>query len=223
MKYWFGLRKKRSKSRGASDFEVEGVKKSNMRTCYLIDYENVQDNGLKGAEYISSKDSVHLFYSINAPYARIASISCLHKARLYYHNVPVGKQSLDMNLVAHLGYLSHKNKGKDVLYVIISQDKGFDHVIRYWKDEMGVIITRRECIGIKTEKEKSDERAVKMQDVQKTLAGAKIDNAVVNGVASVVAKNYTLKKRKRIIYLTLLTQYGRKDGLQLYNLIKRLL
>ena len=62
-----------------------------------------------------------------------------------------------------------------------------------------------------------------MQDVQKTLAGAKIDNAVVNGVASVVAKNYTLKKRKRIIYLTLLTQYGRKDGLQLYNLIKRLL
>lgn len=223
MKYWSGLRKKRSKSRGASDFEVEGVKKSNMRTCYLIDYENVLNNGLKGAEYVSAKDSVHLFYSVNAPYARIRSLSFLHKAKLYYHNVPVGKQSLDMNLVAHLGYLSHKNKDRKVLYVIISKDKGFDRVIQYWKDEMGIVITRRECIEIKTEKDKPDEKSEMNLKVQKVLANAKTGNDVINGVASIVSQNYTLKKHKRVIYLTLLSKYGMKKGLQYYKLVKDLL
>jgi len=194
-----------------------------MRTCYLIDYENVQDNGLQGAEFLSSKDSVHLFYSVNAPYAKIKSLSFLHKANLYYHNVPVGKQSLDMNLVAHLGYLSHKNKGKNVIYVIISRDKGFDHVIKYWKDEIGVLITRRECIEIKTEREKAAEKTEKMQTIRKLLANEKLDNDIINGAAFIVSDNYLAKRRKKVIYLTLLSQYGREEGIRIYNVIKHLL
>ena len=60
-------------------------------------------------------------------------------------------------------------------------------------------------------------------EVQQVLAQAKVDNDLVNGVASVVAKNFNMKKRKQVIYLTLLSRYGRESGLQSYNLIKHLL
>ena len=60
-------------------------------------------------------------------------------------------------------------------------------------------------------------------DVQQVLAKEKVKGEFVNGVASIVSKNYKMTNRKQVIYLTLLSRYGKQDGLHLYNLIKHLL
>lgn len=197
-----------------------------MKSYYLIDYENVHDNGFKGVDQLTGKELVHVFSSVNAPYINITSLSSL-KCKLNFHKVPAGKESLDMCLSSYLGYLIHKNKGKKAIYIIISQDRGYDRVIKYWKEANGVVIGRRSSFEIQLKEEKQiivPNKKMKINlEVQQVLAQAKVDNDLVNGVASVVAKNFNMKKRKQVIYLTLLSRYGRESGLQSYNLIKHLL
>ena len=198
-----------------------------IKTFYLIDYENVHDSGFKGSGQLTGKEHVHIFSSANAPYVNISSLSSL-KGKFYFHKVPAGKESLDMNLVSFLGYLIHKNKGKKVIYIIISQDRGYDKVIQYWKEEKGVVIARGSCFEIEiNSKEKQPNcpnKKMKVNlDVQQVLAKEKVKGEFVNGVASIVSKNYKMTNRKQVIYLTLLSRYGKQDGLHLYNLIKHLL
>ena len=198
-----------------------------IKTFYLIDYENVHDSGFKGADHLSGKEHVHIFSSANAPYINISSLASL-KGKFYFHNVPAGKESLDMNLVSYLGYLIHKNRSKKVIYIIISQDRGYDKVIQYWKKEKGVVIARRNSFEMETKPEEKQincpNKKMKINlDVQQVLAKEKVKGEFVNGVASVVAKNYEINNRKQVIYLTLLSRYGKQDGLRLYSLIKHLL
>ena len=196
-----------------------------MKTYFLVDYENVHDNGFKGAEQLSGKECVHVFSTANAPYININALSSL-KGKLDIHKVPAGKESLDRCLVSYLGYLIHKNKNKKVIYIIISQDRGYDRVINFWKEEKGVVISRRTSFEIKVEKKPKAEPRQKMllnSNVQKALAKAKVESYIVNGVASIVAKNFDVKKRKQVIYLAILSEYGREKGLRAYNLIKHLL
>ena len=198
-----------------------------MKTYYLIDYENVHNNGFKGADQLTGKEHIHIFSSANAPYVNISSLSSL-SGKFYFHKVPAGKESLDMNLVSFLGYLISKNKGREVIYLIHSQDRGYDKVIQYWEEEKGVVIARRNSFEIKTKPEEKQincpNKKMKINlDVQQVLAKEKIKGEFVNGVASAVAKNYEINNRKQVIYLTLLSRYGKQDGLHLYNLIKHLL
>lgn len=197
-----------------------------MKTYYLIDYENVHDNGFRGAEQLSGKEHIHIFSSANAPNIKINSLTGLN-GKLRFHKVPAGKESLDRCLVSYLGYLIHKNKEKKAIYIIVSQDRGYDRVINWWKEAKDVVIGRRNCFEIKVEeKQKVVPANKKMRiaiDVQQALAKAKVENHFVNGVASVVAKNFDAKNRKQVIYWTLLSKYGREDGLRLYNMIKHLL
>lgn len=196
-----------------------------MKTYFLVDYENVHDNGFKGAEQLSGKECVHIFSTANAPYININALSSL-KGKLDIHKVPAGKEALDMCLVSYLGYLIRKNKREKAIYIIISQDRGYDRVINFWKAEKGVVVGRRSSFEIKVEKKPKAEPSQKMllnSSVQKALAKAKVESCIVNGVASIVAKNFDVKKRKQVIYLGILSEYGREKGLRAYNLIKHLL
>ena len=99
-------------------------------------------------------------------------------------------------------------------------------MINFWKEEKGVVISRRTSFEIKVDKKQKAEPSQKMQlnsSVQKALAKAKVESCIVNGVASIVAKNFDVKKRKQVVYLAILSAYGREKGLRAYNLIKHLL
>ena len=198
-----------------------------IKTYYLIDFENVHDSGFKGADLLCGKEHIHIFSTANAPYVNLSSLSSLN-GKFHFHKVPAGKESLDLNLVSYLGYLLHKNRAKKVIYIIVSQDRGYDKVIQYWREAKGIVIARRSSFAIETRHEEKQihcaNKKMKINlDVQHVLAKENIAVELVNGVASVVSQNYAEDKRKQIIYLTLLSKYGQKDGLQLYNLIKHLL
>ncbi len=112
-----------------------------METYYLIDFENVHNDGIVNIENVTKSDHVHIFSTQNATNIR-QDIFWLNRD-IKSHLVPTRKQSLDMHLVSYLGYLLGIN-GKDCSYVIISKDKDYDNIVKFWKEEGYPNVSRKE-------------------------------------------------------------------------------
>lgn len=84
---------------------------NNTMDIYLIDYENVNNNGLTGIELIKSSE-VHIFYSESSnkssPQIKYTfkEVEALQKAnvKIYFHETNKGKNSLDFQLCSYLGF-----------------------------------------------------------------------------------------------------------------------
>ena len=51
-----------------------------------------------------------------------------------------------MHLVSYLGYLLGIHKGKQYSYVIISKDKDYDNIIKFWQEKDFKNISRKQKI-----------------------------------------------------------------------------
>ena len=108
---------------------------------YLIDFENVHSDGLKGIEQLERKDECYIFYS---EHAGVLTFN-MHKkitesrAKIYYVEAQVGmKNALDFQLVSYLGYMLREKP--EETYCLISNDKAFELVSKFWQ-EKGVSVT----------------------------------------------------------------------------------
>ncbi len=99
---------------------------------YLVDYENVYIEGLKGLEQLGEEDSLHIFYTQNrcgltfGLYERLTQC----KAQVHLNEVSVSlksgdtvKNALDIQLMMFTGYLIGTQQSPQVY--IISKDKDF--------------------------------------------------------------------------------------------------
>lgn len=108
---------------------------------YLVDFENVRNEGLVGIQNLKSTDEVLIFYTINANSIEIDMIIDI-KAKLRFIKVECGTpNALDFQLVAHLFYNVDKRKR----YVIVALDKGYDVVVRR-AGELGCKVSRKGSI-----------------------------------------------------------------------------
>ncbi len=104
-------------------------------TVYLVDFENVRSEGLKGVEELTSEDKVVIFYSKNADAITFDVHTLLSKSPAEietYRILRGGHNSLDFQLSTYLGYLVMENSFKEI--VIISKDKGFLCVTNFWEE-----------------------------------------------------------------------------------------
>ncbi len=115
-----------------------------METFYLIDFENVHNEGLENIDSLSKNDHVHIFSTENALNIRM-DIVFSKGIDIQGHLVPVRKQSLDMHLVSYLGHLLAIH-GKQCAYVIVSKDTDYDNIIKFWKEEGYANISRKQVI-----------------------------------------------------------------------------
>ncbi len=96
---------------------------------YYVDYENVKNLGIEGIDEICSKDIVNIFYSVHADSISLEMVdkvlACKGKIKL--RKVTTGyPNALDFKLItALLCEIKSKND-----YVIISNDKGYDEMIK---------------------------------------------------------------------------------------------
>ena len=102
--------------------------------AYLIDFENVGNEGLKGIELLEKEDSVHIFYNeavsrLTFPMAE-KIFRCKAQVRFFAASVG-GNNALDFQLSSWLGYLYAQNR--EEIYNIISRDKGFLHAAEFWR------------------------------------------------------------------------------------------
>lgn len=112
-----------------------------MPTYYLIDFENVGNDGIKNISSLTGNDHVHIFSTEKAPNIRM-DLVFRKNVDVNGHIVPIRKQSLDMHLVTYLGHLMGVH-GKECKYVIVSKDTDYDNIIDFWKQEGYPNITRQ--------------------------------------------------------------------------------
>lgn len=102
-------------------------------TVYLVDFENVRSEGLRGVENLSEDDKVVIFYSVNADAITFDVHVLLSRSRAEIETFRIlrgGRNSLDFQLSTYLGYLVMENRYRDI--VIVSQDKGFLCAASFW-------------------------------------------------------------------------------------------
>ncbi|MGN0034466.1 MAG: PIN domain-containing protein [Coriobacteriales bacterium] len=102
---------------------------------YLIDFENVQGNGLRGLDSLGSQDKVFIFYSTNADKITFDLHRRLNEteAQIEYVCVKVGhKNALDFQLATYLGYLVANHA--DEHYFLVTKDNGFEAIATFWQD-----------------------------------------------------------------------------------------
>lgn len=184
----------------------EGVQlMSIMETYYLIDLENVHEEGLSGYDKLRDYDQIHIFSTDNSLSKNLPLYSIVHP-------VPVGAQSLDKHLIAYLGLLMGRNINNQCKYVIVSKDTGYDSIISFLKKEGASEIIRQTNIGsclqnntmskaiaIKSSNTTNNDNKATVTSQQKTQLNAKIQRAVsnagykqptINEVAAIVVKHY---------------------------------
>lgn len=205
-----------------------------VETYYLIDFENVKEDGLSCSAKLGSHDHVHIFSTENTPKISFKTLSAFNSTEVCSHIVPAGKQSLDMHLVSYLGYLIGKKGGNQCKYVIVSNDGDYNNIITFMKKEGSAKIVRQASIGPVPKKEPAQTPTAKSSnttntssklnnEIQEILSKASFNNEIISYVASSCAKHYNGKNAKQTIYKAIVAKYGQKQGLNIYNHIKRVL
>lgn len=187
------------------------------QTYYLIDYENVNEIGLAGAENLLQGDHVHLFTSKNALKINIEMLVNFNSTQLLCHIVPANKQSVDMNIASYLGYLIAKTDPAKSEYVIISKDTGYDNVISFWASQLNIFISRRDSIKA------SEANKIPVTEIIKKLEAESLDSDIIKFVCNLVMNHRTEKNGKQTIYLSIVKKYGQQNGQKVYNYIKKLI
>ena len=82
--------------------------------------------------------------------------------------VPAGKQSADIHIASYLGYLAGKYSEDKCEIVIVSQDTDYDNVIKFWKKQAGIKITRRQKIQQQPQKIQQPQKVQQTQQPKKT-------------------------------------------------------
>lgn len=179
---------------------------------YLIDYENVKCDGLNGITKLTKDDKVIIFYSDNADKLTFG----LHKrineavADISYIKVEVGmKNALDFQLVSYLGYLIAQDLNNT--YHIISNDAGFNSVVKFWLKRKVTIDVATDLFGqSNTQKQK-----LLMNQITEVLP----DKEEVKEVYQFIQKY----KTKQGLNNALVKRYESKNAGRIYQAIKPLI
>lgn len=105
-----------------------------MKRSYLIDSENINEIWVELLEALEEKDDILVFYtdkSAHMGYDRIIRLMEQKKGTLKWIKCFGGQNALDFQLVTELGYRISQEPKKE--YVIVSNDTGYDVVVRYWE------------------------------------------------------------------------------------------
>ena len=114
------------------------TKTESVRNYYLVDYENVKNQGLNGIQDLKGDNVICIFYSRNAPgnftldlHRQISEAN----AEIVYLKVEVGtKNALDFQLASYLGKIIAENNGRPCNYFIVSNDRGYLSLVPFWHE-----------------------------------------------------------------------------------------
>lgn len=113
---------------------------------YLIDTENIGRKLLQELDKLRDIDKAIIFESdksFRLSFKEILNIDNSKISVIETHNS--AKNAMDFMIVSTLGHLVTVNKDK--IYIIVSNDTGFDEVVNFWKFQ-GLYVRRHTDIGI---------------------------------------------------------------------------
>lgn len=118
-----------------------------MKKVYLVDSENVGDVWVPLLVSAKEEEEVVVFYTQRSPHMNYENVRMLKETdkEAAFIKCFEGNNALDFQLVSELGY--HLCKEPDCDYIIVSNDTGFDAVVKYWTAK-GMPVSRlsgKEC------------------------------------------------------------------------------
>lgn len=104
-----------------------------MNTVYLIDSENVNDAWVELLPVLDCEDKIIVFYTDKSPHMCYQNVITLlnNEKKIEFIKCFEGNNALDFQLVTELGYMLCDEPENS--YVIVSNDTGFDAIVKYWK------------------------------------------------------------------------------------------
>ena len=98
---------------------------------YLIDFENVHEEGFASLGRLGDRDAVYCFFTKNVAKISMAALAGMRSGQLHFIEAESGKQSLDLALVSYLGYLIGTVPNEQC-YEIVRNDNGFSKAADFW-------------------------------------------------------------------------------------------
>lgn len=176
---------------------------------YLVDFENVNGDGLVGIDKLHSTDVVTIFYSKNAASITFETHQALNasSAEIDYLKVESGtKNALDFQLVSYLGFLMAKEPND--AYYLVTKDNGYKAVVDFWTH-----VGKRVSLVANLEKTTLEEEN---NEIRNVLRGTLPDRKDQDLVLQYVEKY----KTKMGLNNALQKNFDSKRGGEIYKLLK---
>ena len=209
---------------------------------FLIDYENVRNAGMRGVKYLQASDYIIIFYSGAAQAMETRYLNAIRNSGCTFETcrlVKTRKNGLDFYIATRLGELF--GSGYQGSAVIISCDEGFQSLREYWQSRSQpprrVFINESIERGIISANENDERTAaireqLKGQDIGEFFTAYQENQKLwdlLNRAFADTAFSQRIDemmdilnggKTARRIYLDTLRRFGRRDGLEIYDILK---
>lgn len=213
----------------------------------LVDYENVfLTDGLKGAEYLTEKDTLLIFYSKCCEKIRAEYIEVIEQSKCTFRTCKlarVGKNALDFYIAAECGCLVSAGEHQ---ICIISKDKGFFAVKDFFRiqteqnavtvcvaptiekalselvssedvERKQIILEKMQLLNIDAEQARIREHQMFLNKIVKAFEGTVYEKKIDTIIKLIEERNV---KDSRFLYTGSLHEFGREDGRAIYRILK---
>ena len=204
---------------------------------YLIDYENINQQGLIGGDALTKDDKVIIFYSSQKIGKDMSTYISLDCEISYVKLKKVGKNGLDFYIATMVGDILGKNKDEEIS--IISKDTGYEAIRDFTKIMYGVdisiasnIITgkyllsksQKNALIIGVHKGEEEVGIKEFQNIRKNKV-ERHKNMELNDICKLVVNKdllniYNSSKTSMELYNKLLHNFGKKEGHRIYTCLK---
>lgn len=209
---------------------------------FLIDYENVNYAGLEGTEFLEKGDTVSFFYSDKCDKIISYRMKDIEKSGCAFEICKlrnVRKNGLDFYIASKVGEIFATDSNAKI--AIISADNGFHAVLDYWRPRLSVQNQLVKCKTIARALISVNGEAARKLLVNENMAVLELPalfakyeerKRIVTGITglfagteyepliSQIADLVTSSDKPKILYLTSLKSFGRKNGTEVYRKIR---
>ena len=209
---------------------------------FLIDYENVNYAGLEGTEFIEKGDTVSFFYGDKSDKIISYRMKDIEKSGCTLEICKlrnVRKNGLDFYIASKVGEIFATDRNAKI--AIVSCDNGFQAVLDYWWPRLPIqnqlvkaktiakallavngegtrkalVNKNMEVLDLERVFAKYEERNRIVTEITELFEGTEWESLISRIVDVVLASS-----QPRILYLTSLKTFGKKNGTEVYRKIK---
>lgn len=157
------------------------------KKVYLVDTENVGAVWKHLFQLAANTDDILLFYTENTPFLSYNDLEYIlsYKERFTMIKCYTGNNALDFQLVSYLGFMM--KTGAKTQYIIVSNDTGYDAMIRFWNDRERNVSRLSQAELIRTVKQKTEKVPAKQEkqtDGETETEGEKTKNTESESVGA---------------------------------------
>ncbi len=187
------------------------------RKVYLVDTENVGTAWKDILPQKSSKDVIILFYTEHSPGISYMDLNVIREYPMSFDMILCypGKNGLDFQMVSYLGYLIKTAPKSE--YIIVSNDTGFDSVVRFWSDREIEVCRKSKSELTAPQKSETEDEDVRVM-LKEALSETYHTEEYLEKILQMI-HNYSVKQLQGL-YFAMQKELGAETGMEIYRQLK---